>query len=177
VFFVPVIAEAQTGRVTMQGRVSEIVALSVLPSFSHDQVDAEVVSNGNVVRITLRSTAAEAPVIRVPLLVRSNSGYKISATVESKTASPVQLSITDVRATGSLVSPAAIKGLNIPEQIDLENARDLLLVSGPRVSLGGTLVSPNNALQMTVLIRLKPQPVHERLVHLTIAATAVPLIQ
>ena len=174
VLLLPVSAEAQTGRVTMQARVSEIVTLSAPPNFAHGNVDAEVLSTGNTVRITLTSTSGEAPVIRVPLLVRSNSGFKISAAVESTTDSLAQLSITDVRATGTLVSPAAINGLNIPEDFDLE-ARNIMLVSGPRVSLGGTLTSPNNALQITVLIRLKPQPAQGSLVHLTFAAA--PLTQ
>lgn len=169
VLLLPASAEAQTGRVTLQARVSETVALSVLPNFAHGNVDAEVVSTGNTVRITLTSTAGEAPVIRVPLLVRSNSSFKISAAVESTTAPLAQLSIADVRATGTLVSPAAINGLNITEDVDLE-ARDFTLVSGPRVSIGGTLTSPNNALQITVLIRLKPQPAQGSLVHLTFSA-------
>lgn len=169
VFLVPAAVKAQTGRVTLQARVSETVTLSVAPNFNHGDVDADVVTSGNTVRIT-----AKAPVIRVPLLVRSNSGFKISAVVES-TSSLSQLSIADVRATGSLVSPAAISGLQIPEQLDLEASRDLLLVSGPRVSLGGTLNSPNNALQITVLIRLKPQTAPGSLVQLTFAAA--PLTQ
>ena len=167
-------AEAQTGRVTMQARVSEAVALSVAPNFAHGNVGAEVVSTGNTVRITLSSTDAGASVIRVPLLVRSNSGFKITAAVESTTASLAQLSITDVRATGTLVSPAAVNGLNISKDVDLE-AHEFELVSGPRVSLGGTLTSPNNALQITVLIRLKPQPSHGSPVQLTFAAA--PLTQ
>lgn len=189
VFLLPAGVEAQTGRVAMQGTVSETVALSVLPNFTHGNVDANVVSSGNTVRITLSSTDSNAPVIRVPLLVRSNSSFKISATVESQTASLTQLSITDVRATGTLVSPEAITGLNVPAQFDLRRAvedaslapnpladsQPMLVLSGPRVSLGGTLHSPNNALQITVLIRMKPTP--GSLIHLTFAATAVSLIQ
>jgi hypothetical protein len=166
-FLVPAVVEVQTGRVTLQGRVSETVALSVLPGFTHDR-DAEVVSSGNTVRITLRSTDSAAPVIRVPLLVRSNSSFKLSAAVEP--ASLTELSITDVRPTGRLVSTAAVSALNISKRLDLETSRDLLLVSGPRVSLGGTLDSPNNALQITVLIRSKPQSTPGQLVHLTFAA-------
>lgn len=169
VFLVPAGVKAQTGRVTMQANVSETVALSVAPNFTHGDVDAEVVTSGNTVRIT-----SKAPVIRVPLLVRSNSSFKISATVES-TNSLAQLSIADVRATGTLVAPAAISGLHVPEQFDLDSARDLLLVSGPRVSRGGTLNSSNNALQITVLIRLQPQTVSGSLVQLTFAAA--PLTQ
>jgi len=176
VLVVPAAAEAQTGRVIVQGQVSETVALSVVPNFTQGDVDADVVSIGNTVRITLRGTDAQASVIRVPLLVRSNSSFKISAAVES-TNLLTKLSIADVRATGRLVSPAAVNELLIPEQFDLEGARDLLLVSGPRISLGGTLDSPNNALQITVLIRLRPQQPHGSLVHLTFAATAAQLTQ
>ena len=91
----------------------------------------------------------------------------------------------EARATGTLVSPQATSELNVPRQFDLrglkesassalnllDDARPLLVVSGPRVSLGGTLNSPNNALQVTVLIRLKPQPAHEWSTHLTFVAT------
>ena len=169
VFLVPAGVKAQTGRVTMQANVSETVALSVAPNFTHGDVDAEVVTSGNTVRITTK-----ASVIRVPLLVRSNSNFKISATSES-TSSLAQLSIADVRATGSLVSPAAISQLRVPEHPDLEISREVLLVSGPRVSLGGTLNSPTNALQITVLIRLTPQTAPGSLVQLTFSAA--PLIQ
>ena len=172
VFLVPAGVEAQTGRVTMQAHVSEIVALSVLPNSNQGNVDAEVLSSGNTVRVTLRSDSL-APVVRVPLLVRSNSGFKISAAVEP--ASLTQLSITDVRATGTLVSTAAINGLNIPERSDPDDSRDLLLVSGPRVSLGGTLQSPNNALQITVVISLKSPPAPGQVIHLTFSAA--PLTQ
>ena len=189
VFLVSASVKAQTGRATLQGRVSETVALSVPPNFTHGN-DAVVMSSGNTVRITLTSSDSQAQVIRVPLLVRSNSGFKIS--LESQTTLLTQLSITDVRATGTLVSPAAISGLNVPQQFDLrasgedpsamvsssfDASRDLLLVSGPRVSLGGTLDSPNNALQIVFLIRLQPQPARGQLVHLTFAATAAQLTQ
>ena len=167
VFLVPVGVEAQTGRVTLAGKVSETVTLSVAQNFTHGNVAADVVSSGNTVRITLTSSEAEAPVIRVPLLVRSNSGFKISATVESQAALLPQLSISDVRATGTLVSPAALSGLVV------DDSQPMLVVSGPRVSLGGNLVSPNNALQITVLIRATPQPAHGSLLHLMFVATAV----
>ena len=184
--FVPAGVEAQTGGVTMKGTVSEVVALSVLPN----STQGEVVSTGNTVRITLSGGDADAPVIRVPLLVRSNSSFKISAAVESNTTEVTQLSVSDVRATGTLVSPQAISELNVPRQFDvrgldetssvpnlLDPSRPVLVVSGPRVSRGGTLVSPNNALQITLLIRLKPQPARGWLVHLTFVGTAGQLIQ
>ena len=171
VLLVPVSVEAQSsGSAMLKGTVSETVALSVLPNFTHNNIDVNIVSSGSTVRVTLSSTDAKAPVIRVPLLVRSNSSFKISAAVESSTAELSQLSVIDVRATGSLVSPAAISELEISPQPDL-------LLSGPRISLGGTLNSPNNALEVTLFIRMKPQPVRGWLVHLTLTGTAGPLIR
>ena len=183
----PAGVKAQTGGVTMKSTVSETVALSVLPNSIH----GDVVSTGNTVRITLSGAETDAPVIRVPLLVRSNSSFKISAVVESNTAEVTQLSVTNVRATGTLVSPQAISELNVPRQFDvrgldestssvlnlLDLSRPVLVASGPRVSRGGTLASPNNALQITLLIRLKPQPARGWFVHLTFVGIAGSLIQ
>lgn len=186
VLLAPAGAEAQTGGVTMKTMVSETVALSVLPN----SISGDIVSTGNTVRITVSGADANAQVIRVPLLVRSNSSFKISAAVESNTAGVTQLSVTDVRATGTLVSPQAINELNVPRQFDvrgeentssvpnlLDASRPVLVASGPRVSRGGTLVSPNNALQITLLIRLQPQAAPGWLVHLTFVATAGSLSQ
>ena len=163
VVLVPAGVKAQSS-VTMKATVSETVALSVLPNWT----DANVVSSGNTVRITLSGT--DTPVIRVPLIVRSNTSFGISAAVESKTAELVDLSVVGVHATGSLVSPAVIRALEISPQLDS-------LLSGPRISLGGTLDSPNNGLQVTLLIRMKPQPGRDWLVHLTLVGTATLLIQ
>ena len=174
-FLVPACVQAQRGSVTLQGSVSETVALSVLPNFTHKNIDVNAVSSGSTVRLTLSSTNPEFPVLRVPLLVRSNSSFKISAVVESQTAVLTHLSVIDVRPTGSLVSPEVVNALLKPE-VDVNAPQPLFVLSGPRVSLGGTLNSPTNALQVTVLIRMRPQPGRGSLVHLTFTATAGPLV-
>ena len=165
-FVVPAGVEAQTGRVALKATVSETVTLSVAPTFSQSNVDV-VSSGGNTVRITM---SGDDPVIRVPLLVRSNTSFKISA--ESQAAELSQLSVVDVHATGNLVSPQAVSGLNVPRKIDSN-----LVASGPRVSLGGRLDSPNNALQITLLIRLNSQLPPGSPVQLTFVATAGSPIQ
>jgi hypothetical protein len=164
-FVVPTIAEAQTSgsSVTLQGRVSETVALSVAPNWPRG--DVNVMSSGSTVRITLSGNGAGSRVIRVPLLVRSNSGFKISGNFKSTTAVLTQLSVTDVRATGRLVSPEVIDKVQISSDFDLSSL--FVLLTGPRVSMGGSLNSPNNALQITVLIRVDPNSVGSWLAHLT----------
>jgi hypothetical protein len=154
-----VTVEAQT--VTMRGTVSEAVALSVSPT-THGEPQVNVLSSGNTVRMTVSGTSS---VIRVPLLVRSNTSFKISGMFESTTAQLTQLSVIDVRATGRLVSPEAKKNLEVAEQSDFQGRFRVL--SGPRVSLGGTLHSPTNALQITLLLRIKPESSRDWLVHLT----------
>ena len=177
---VPAGVEAQTGSVTMKGTVSEVVALSVLPDPTHGNVE----TSGNTVRITLAGANSDPLAIHVPLLVRSNSSFKITATAESSTTEVTQLSVLNVRATGTLVSPNANSELNVPRQFDVRAPKDsipldtpVLIASGPRVSRGGTLTSPNNALLITLLIHLKPQPGRGWLVHLTFVGTAGSPIQ
>ncbi len=164
VLLVPAVAEAQN--VTLQGRVSETVAISVSPHLIRDDVDVNVVNNGGAVRMILSGATAKSAVIRVPLIVRSNTNFRISGIFESSTAQLAQLSVIDVRATGRLVSPEAINNLEISPQLkDFSNPFPIL--SGPRVSLGGTLESPNNAVQITLLIRLNSESVGGWLAHLT----------
>jgi hypothetical protein len=170
VVFVPAGVKAQSS-VTLTGRVSEVVTLSVAPNFIEPGID--VVSSGGRVRITLSDV--RSPGIRVPLLLRSNIGFKIFANFESTTAVLSQLSIEDVRATGRLVAPQSVDAFYLEPQLDPDTSQPLFVGSGPRVSLGGTLTSPNNALLITVLIRLKPESLRESPVHLTFVATPVSL--
>lgn len=174
VFLVCASVEAQTS-VTLKATVSETIALSVAPTFSHGNV--AVVSSGNTVRLTITGTDAESPVIRVPLLVRSNTSFKISAVVESQTAGLEQLSVADVHATGNLVTPQIVNNLDIKREGKTDTSRPLLVLSGPRISRGGTLASPDNALNVTLLIRLKPQTAIDSTVHLTLVATPGSLTQ
>lgn len=180
VLLVPAAVQAQTGSVTVKGTVSEVVTLSIPPNSKHGNVDMSVVSSGGTVRLTLSGATAGSAVIRVPLLVRSNTGFRISGTFESSTARLAQLSVMDVRATGRLVSPEAVNNLEITPPFDLRGQRErtssedvlnvsapFIVLSGPRVSLGGTLNSSNNALQITLLIRVKPESVGDWLAHLT----------
>ena len=182
---VPASAVAQSGgsSVILRGTVSETVALSISPNTSQNDFNMNVVNSGGLVRLTLSGTGA--PDIRVPLTIRSNSNFKISAEVESLTAELTQLSVVDVRATGALVSPEAVSDLKVAQEFDrrglgeaaatspLDISRPLFVLSGRRASLGGTLDSPNNALQVTFLIRINPQTAQGWVVNLTFAGTAV----
>jgi len=171
-------AQTRNASVTLTGTVSETVALSTPPNFNQHDRDMEVVSsNGNTLRLTLSGRDSQSPVIRVPLLVRSNSGFKISAVFESQTAELARLSVIDVHPTGTFVSSHVVHDLQVTPLLNPDNAQPLLVVSGPRVSLGGTLASPNNALQLTLLIHLQAQAARDWIVHLTLVGSPESRVQ
>ena len=190
VLLTPASIEAQRRGVTLTATVNETVALSIAPRSSQSDIDVETVSTGSSVRLILFGSGVKSSVIHVRLLVRSNIGFNISGILESKTALVTQLSVINVQATGRLVSPEAIDNLDIPQEFDLRGQKDtdsskessilnashpFRLLSGPRVSLGGTLESPNNALQVTVLIRLKPHSEGEWRADLTFSGNKQPI--
>ena len=98
--FLPVSVKAQSS-VIMRATVSEVVTLS----------DSSTSRPGNIVSLTL---SGDEQIVRVPLLVRSNTSFKITATFESQTAVLSQLSVDDVRATGGLVSPQVVNAVRQP---------------------------------------------------------------
>lgn len=167
--------EAQT--VTLNARVSEAVNLSVDRNSTDGDFRVDVASSGNTVRMTLSGNGEG--VIRVPLMVRSNTGFKISGRFESTTAQLTDLSVLNARATGRLVSSDAINQLVVSPRFDergftkiiptdaFDYSTPFFVFSGPRISLGGTLVSPNNALQVELLIRIKSDSVSDWLAYLT----------
>jgi hypothetical protein len=177
---------AQNAGVVLNGGVSETVALSVPRILPPNTIKTDVVSTGNRVDITF-SSADKGGLIRLPLLVRSNCGFKITGVSESNSAVVTQVVITSVQATGPLVSRQAIRDIKIARRSDTRGPEEkvfpgsvavglsetLPVLSGPRISLGGTLDSPGNALEIVLLINLKSAsgPVTS---HLTLLATPEP---
>ena len=155
--FVPAGVKAQSS-VIMKATVSEVVTISVSPTSIP----------GNTVSLTL---SGDDEVVRVPLQIRSNTGFKISATLESQTGVLSELSVDDVRPSGGLVSPQIVNAIHINPHLDLNLSQPLLVLSGPRISLGGTLNSPNNALQVTIVIRLSSPSAQPWTAQLNLVAT------
>jgi hypothetical protein len=191
VFLTPLSVQPQTPSLRLTATINETVALSIAPDSSHSEVDVDIVNSASSARMTLSGTGIESQVVRIRLLVRSNIGFNISGMLESKAILLAQLSVRDVRPTGRLVSPEVIDNVEIPREFDMRGRKDkdvsengssildvsqpFLLLSGPRVSLGGTLKSPKNALQISLLIRIKPEPTRDWQVQLTFFTVKQPV--
>lgn len=159
IVFLPIAVRSQTaGSIGMKGSVSRVVVLSVSPSAMRENIQLETVAEGNSLRVSLSGNGHGPEEIRVPLLLRSNSGYSISARVQSQTVIINQLSVTDVRGTGRFVAPEAINVTvaRSDNESPLDLSKNFPLFSGPRISLAGTFNSPDNALEVFVLIKVTP---------------------
>jgi hypothetical protein len=172
VVLLPVMAQGQTGAasVTEKAHVSETVALSVSPNSPQDNVRIEAQSDVKALTLTLSGSATDVATVRVPILIRSNTGYAISARVQSRAATLANFAVLDARPIGRFVAPDAFANLNVARELDgraangtvetaswpLNLSSPLAILSGPRISLAGTLNSPDNALEVTLLITVKP---------------------
>ena len=172
---------AQNAGVVLNGAVSETVTISVPRILPPNTIKVDVVNSRNRVDITF-STADKNEVVRFPLLVRSNCGFQVTGVLESSSAVATEVLITSVQPTGTLVSKQTVRDVNIAKRVDargpggklfpesVELSQPLVMLSGPRISLGGTLDSPGNALEIVLLINLKSES-GPGTSHLTLLAT------
>ena len=172
ILVLPIMAQGQTsiGSVTMKANVSETVALSVSPNLLQNNVQVDGHSDVKSLTLTLSGSAHDVVSVRVPILIRSNTGYKVSALVQSQAATLANFVVLDAYPTGRFVAPESFANLHVARELDsrnkngtvqsaslpLNNASPLAILSGPRVSLACTLNSADNALEVILLIVVNP---------------------
>ena len=186
IVFLPVMAQSQTrmGSVTVRAKVSETVALSVSPNLPYGNLEIEPQSEIRALRLTLSGAGPDVVTVRVPILIRSNIGWVITTQVQSQAVTAANFAVLDARPTGRFVAPNAIASLKVAPALDRPTATEpiqiapspvnpLAILSGPRVSLAGTLNSADNALEVTLLITVKPDAgAGHWLLHLTLSGSA-----
>jgi len=163
--------QSHSAPVTINASVSETVALSVGEAFAENNVRIESHGDGKTLGLTLSGSSTDVMAVRVPILIRSNTSYRISALVQSQTATLVNFAVIGARPTGRFAAINAVASLNIARELDslspngrmqtpfmpLNLSSSFSILSGLRVSLAGTLSSMDNALEVTVLIAAKPE--------------------
>ncbi len=176
--------------VTMNARVSETVILSVAHAFSQDNVRIESHGAGGTLGLTLTGSSTDIVTVSVPILIRSNTSYKISGSVQSQAAVVANFAVIGARRTGRFAAIDALASLNVAQEFDRRTSNGTIrtvmspailassfsIMSGPRISLAGTLNSADNALEVTVLIAVKPEvSANNWIVHLTLISSAARL--
>ena len=173
VLLLPFMARGQShsAPVTINASVSETVALSVGEAFAENNVRIESHGAGKTLGLTLSGSSTDVVAVRVPILIRSNTSYRISALIQSQAATLVNFAVIGARPTGRFAAINAVASLNVAQELDSRSPNDRIqtpfmplnlsssfsILSGLRVSLAGTLSSMDNALEVTVLIAAKPE--------------------
>jgi len=170
----------------MGARVNETVSLSVGEAFTENNVRIESHATGKTLGLTLSGSSTDVVAVRLPILIRSNTSYGISALVRSRAATLANFAVIGARPTGRFAALDAVASLNVARELDgrstngrIQNAfmplnlsSSFSILSGPRVSLAGTLTSIDNALEVTLLIAARPEAnADEWTLHLILTAS------
>jgi len=170
----------------MGARVSETVSLSVGEAFTENNVRIESHAAGKTLGLTLSGSSTDVVAVRLPILIRSNTSYGISALVRSQASTLANFAVIGARPTGRFAALDAVASLKVAQGFDsrstngrIQNAfmplnlsSSFSILSGPRVSLAGTLTSIDNALEVTLLITAKPEAnADEWTLHLILTAS------
>ena len=175
--------QSASGSVTISGEVSRAVFLDIAPAaqlsadnfrVTHTQQDA------HTVHLSISVAGTDARLVSIPLQLRSNTGFRLSASAELSDASVSTLRLTEARATGSLVAADAVNaatrdaasGDAHADTYSSQFPSTRMLLTGPRISLGGTRDTPSNALEVTLLLEVRPHEGHQNSnVELTLTAS------
>jgi hypothetical protein len=164
-----VFAQGRSGSIELRGSISKTVTVSLPSNASNAAVELNTLESAGTVRLVLSGSEFKKT-IQIPILVRSNTPYDIIASVQSQTAVLTNLQVLSVDATGRLVAGDAVTGVAVKPQLDKRSGSSLVgednlsmldasvpftIFSGPRISVGGGLDSPHNAIKVTLLLSVQ----------------------
>ncbi len=169
------VARAQTGggSVRMSGGVSETVVLSIPQGSAPPGVLVSTSRNADQsLTVNISGATRDLTELRIPVQIRSNTAYSLSAAAKAAGSNLSSLLVVNARPTGPLAAPGAAEAVSVAAAFDGRGGANQLtvaggdrpnlsalseLLSGPRVSLGGTLQSPQNALEVVLSLTVEPQ--------------------
>jgi hypothetical protein len=152
--------------------------------FTHSNLDRQTI------RLSIHSSPSgggdDRRLVSIPLLLRSNVGYTLTARANSNGMTPGGLCVAGVRATGRHVARGAANAVNVATCVDatagvrtrhangVAQGFSATLLQGPAISLSGTPDSPFNALEVSLLLELEPSPNGERRGGIELILSATP---
>jgi hypothetical protein len=165
--------QTASASINVSGQVSEAIFVSIAPAaqlsgetlpFTHSNL------NSHTVRLSIStSTSGGGGRISIPLQLRSNVGYTLSASANLNGKMLSGLCVAGVRATGKYVARGAVNANNMAACEDATKGvqrRDVKrsgfsfpanLLQGQLISLNGTSDSPFNALEVLIFLEVETQ--------------------
>jgi hypothetical protein len=166
-------AQNSGARVTLTATVSPFVAVSVAPPVLVRGGDA-LISAGparpHTVVVSLSGGGGGETEIDVPLRLRSNASFTLAASCKTGEARLSGLSVIEVGGGGKLVYPGAGGLVTIAAMFDgRRDARTqpggipdlsapVVILKGPPISMGGTLDSPDNTIEVVLRLVMSAPP-------------------
>jgi hypothetical protein len=114
-------AQSGAGSVKMSGAVSKTVALSVPQGAEAANANVRVNTSLNAdqsLTVTLYGTTRELTEVRVPVQIRSNTGYRLFVTAKAGGPTLSNLLVVGARPTGKLVAPEAPEAVSVARVFD-----------------------------------------------------------
>ncbi len=168
-------AQSVSARVTMRGHVSQTVILSIAPDapLYHDEMRLTYRNlNAHTVAVSISNSGGDVGRISIPMQIRSNVGYAISASAALSGENSLRgLYVAGARATGKFVATDAVEAINVTAPFNgmlvAAQARasrpgtgsfsaPAMLLTGPRISTAGTFNSPHNAVEVMMVVEVEP---------------------
>lgn len=170
----PATVWSQTGSesIVLRGSVSRTVTLSLGTSATQGRIELIAFESGKVLSLVAAGSGIERD-LQVPLLIRSNTSYNLTATVQTQTAVLTQLKVLNVERGGKFVADEAATGVTIVRQfkmapddlstdhnniLKIDVSTPFTILHGPRISVGGAANSLDNALKVLLLLSVHPKP-------------------
>jgi hypothetical protein len=170
-------AKGQIGAasIAVNGQVSEAVFVSIAPGAGLSNESLSIIYSNldkQTIRLSISTSGSDTGGrITIPLQLRSNAGYTLSALANSNATWLGGLCIAGVRATGRHVARAAVNATNMAAcaeetaSVQTRNANrstwkfssPSTLLQGPLISLSGTPDSPFNALEVLLVLEVGAQ--------------------
>jgi hypothetical protein len=160
----------------VSGGVGRVVVLSLGGAGESSGGEVSVASSRDprgALVVTLSGATSSPAEVRLPVHIRSNTGYRLFAAAKAINSNPPRVLVAAARPTGKLVAADAVEGILVEGEFDgrpgvsepasgaRPNRPDLStpaqLLRGARASLGGPPDSPHNAVEVVLSVAVEPR--------------------
>jgi len=183
-------AQHTSGAVTATGQVSAVAAVSTRSAVRVVKGDAQVSARADGAYglvLSVFGTRGGEIQLELPAQLRSNADFDLMASCTTGGATLSALSVVELGGAGEFVHPGAAErvevlltfdgrpGTNPPLSRGLELSSPTKILHAPPISLGGTLDSPRNMIEVVLRIILAAPP-GEQDWHAELTISAMPRV-
>lgn len=181
---------AQQAGVRVSGQVSAVAAVSAGSAVRVVKGDAQVSARADGAHglvLSVSGTRGGETHIEFPAQLRSNVGFDLIASCKTDGTRLSAFSVVEVSGAGKFVQPGAVGRVEIPSTFDgrvgarapsgggLDLSSPVTILHAPPISLGGTLDSPGNMIEVVLRIILAAPP-GEQNWHAELRVSAAPRV-